>query len=260
MTTVTLQITKSKYKILDEYLKTYEVDTKKYLQELLDKNLHFLDLEDNYKYCLISKSIYYNNRKISFTKKENQLLKILLFNRNEIVETNDLEDKLWGNIENSLASLRNTVLNIRKKTSESIIKSISGRGYRIDVKNFALIDNNKIDLNINDEYSRNAVKLCSFENYEIDLMNEEIRDTKLNLIIKFTRLERKVLFLLINNHSQYLSLRSITLKFHDSKNSNEQSIRNIISTIRKKTKSSIIENKSSIGYKISNELQIKKYF
>jgi DNA-binding response OmpR family regulator len=80
------------------------------------------------------REVLYEGKKITFTKMEYDLLKLLAENPKQTFSRENLLDKVWG-YENypTTRTVDNHVLQIRQKTSEDIIETVRGLGYRLAI-------------------------------------------------------------------------------------------------------------------------------
>ena len=78
------------------------------------------------------KELFYDGKKLAFTKMEYELLKLLAENPKQTFSREKLLDKVWG-YENfpTTRTVDTHVLQIRQKTSDDIIETIRGLGYRL---------------------------------------------------------------------------------------------------------------------------------
>lgn len=78
------------------------------------------------------KEILYDGKKITFTKMEYELLRLLAENPRQTFSREKLLDKVWG-YENfpTTRTVDTHVLQIRQKTSDDVIETIRGLGYRL---------------------------------------------------------------------------------------------------------------------------------
>lgn len=78
------------------------------------------------------KEILYDGKKITFTKMEFELVKLLAENPRQTFSRENLLDKVWG-YENfpTTRTVDTHVLQIRQKTADDIIETIRGLGYRL---------------------------------------------------------------------------------------------------------------------------------
>ena len=81
-----------------------------------------------------SLSLYKNNTLIELTKREKEFFHLMIKNKNNLVLTQTLKDKLWEkNISDEV--LRTFIKRVRLKTSKELIENISAQGYLISVLN-----------------------------------------------------------------------------------------------------------------------------
>jgi DNA-binding response OmpR family regulator len=75
---------------------------------------------------------FHKNKMIDLTRNERILFELLLNNKNEIINPNEISKYVWGNeTEINDASIRNLVKRLRKKLPVDIIQSIYGSGYTL---------------------------------------------------------------------------------------------------------------------------------
>ncbi len=84
----------------------------------------------------IEKEVLYQNKRISLTKMEYELLKLLAQNPRQTFSRENLLDKVWG-YENfpTTRTVDTHVLQIRQKTSDNLIETVRGLGYRFNIVN-----------------------------------------------------------------------------------------------------------------------------
>jgi len=74
-----------------------------------------------------------NGKKIEFTTKEFEILKLLLENPNKVFSREHLLDEIWGYDYYGDPKIVNThIKNIRKKLKADVIKTVRGAGYKIE--------------------------------------------------------------------------------------------------------------------------------
>lgn len=122
--------------------------TKPYSQETLKSTLllastkidlnnrAMVNLSQNYKFDLNKNELYYKNKFVKLSKKEKQMLKILVEANNEIVSTQDMEKELYAmssddDKKNINGALRGLMHRFRSKLEENILESIHSSGFRI---------------------------------------------------------------------------------------------------------------------------------
>lgn len=81
-----------------------------------------------------NREIIFEEKRISLTKMEYELLKILMENPKQTFSRENLLDKVWG-YDNfpTTRTVDTHVLQIRQKTSDDIIETIRGLGYRLGI-------------------------------------------------------------------------------------------------------------------------------
>ena len=80
----------------------------------------------------MEKEILYDGKKVTFTKMEYELVRLLAENPRQTFSRENLLDKVWG-YENfpTTRTVDTHVLQIRQKTADDIIETIRGLGYRL---------------------------------------------------------------------------------------------------------------------------------
>ncbi len=82
-----------------------------------------------------SKLYDFSNQEIDLTKKENLLLYYLIGNTNAFKTYDEIIENCWYQKKNvSIATVKNLIKRIRKKTSYSFIKTHYGEGYSLPTK------------------------------------------------------------------------------------------------------------------------------
>jgi DNA-binding response OmpR family regulator len=84
----------------------------------------------------IEKEVLYQNKRIALTKMEYELLKLLAQNPRQTFSRENLLDKVWG-YDNfpTTRTVDTHVLQIRQKTSDNLIETVRGLGYRFNIVN-----------------------------------------------------------------------------------------------------------------------------
>ena len=84
----------------------------------------------------VEKEVLYQNKRIGLTKMEYELLKLLAQNPRQTFSRENLLDKVWG-YENfpTTRTVDTHVLQIRQKTSDHLIETVRGLGYRFCIVN-----------------------------------------------------------------------------------------------------------------------------
>lgn len=81
-----------------------------------------------------NKDVLFDGQRITLTKMEYELMKILAENPQQTFSRENLLDKVWG-YDNypTTRTVDNHVLQIRQKTSDEVIETIRGLGYRLGI-------------------------------------------------------------------------------------------------------------------------------
>lgn len=92
-----------------------------------------ISLADGFIYSYKTKTVNKDNEEIALTAQEITLIELLILNKGKIVEYEDIFDhfKQRGNKQLKIDTLRTVTKNIRKKTSSSLIATLSNIGYKI---------------------------------------------------------------------------------------------------------------------------------
>ena len=78
--------------------------------------------------------LVWDNKVISLTRKERELLKLLFSNVNKVFSTEDIIYELWYDYDTlKLSSLKTLIKTLRKKIPEGMIRNVFGVGYTIDI-------------------------------------------------------------------------------------------------------------------------------
>ena len=104
--------------------------------EIIAKDLTTYKLAEGFTYNLNDmKVLSPKGNLLVLTKKEELIINLLLSKPNETIEIDKFFEIIWkGKSSNSiLCSLRNLIKSIREKTTYSLIKNISGKGYMIEI-------------------------------------------------------------------------------------------------------------------------------
>ena len=95
-----------------------------------DKSI--FNLNEEFTFDILNKTLFLKNEQITLTKKELQFLELLIKNNKRAVKYCEFNNYVWhGDMTED--SMRSIVKDIRKKTFKNIIRNISGIGYQINV-------------------------------------------------------------------------------------------------------------------------------
>lgn len=95
----------------------------------LQKELLWLD--NGFSYHRINHTLLHHQTPIKLTKKERQILQLLVKNQGNLVSYAEFQGQIWGNATMTLDALRMHINSIRKKSFQGIIKNLSGIGYQL---------------------------------------------------------------------------------------------------------------------------------
>lgn len=95
------------------------------------KNHIFLDHE--FCYNTDTHTLYYHNQPIHLTKKESDLLEILISNKNHIVDRYTIENLIWPDKETNTNTMNTLLKRLREKLKHKFIETIPGQGYRLNI-------------------------------------------------------------------------------------------------------------------------------
>lgn len=88
-------------------------------------------LDREFSYNMGKHTLYCCSEIIALTKKENELLELLLKNRNSVVEFYTIENIIWPDKETNINTIRTLVKRLRQKLKHKFIQTVSSRGYRL---------------------------------------------------------------------------------------------------------------------------------
>lgn len=98
----------------------------------LKKNNSIYKIGEEFKYDIFNQALFFNNNKISLTKKELLTLDLLVANSSRAVKYEEFNSYVWDNFMSEDA-LRSTIKELRKKIFKKSIVNISGIGYQIGI-------------------------------------------------------------------------------------------------------------------------------
>lgn len=112
-----------------EKTKMSEESLNKVLYEKRDKDRAVVCFCDDYYLDLEDSSFYFLNKKLTLTKKESIILKLLVAKGSEMVSFKEAIEYVWRDKEASENSIRTLIWRLRTKLPTGIIKNASGIGY-----------------------------------------------------------------------------------------------------------------------------------
>ena len=95
------------------------------------KNQATVSISPVYRFVLIEKQLFCNDRMVDLNTKQKLLIELLIKNINNVVSFETLEFNIWQNEEVSRSSLRTLVYSIRKLLPDFPLKTYSKKGYYI---------------------------------------------------------------------------------------------------------------------------------
>lgn len=93
-----------------------------------------INLKESFYWNIESKKLFHHDKECALTKKEIELLDVLLSNTNKVFSLADIVYVLWYDSYNSKeSSLKTLIKGLRRKLPDGTIKNIFGIGYKIDL-------------------------------------------------------------------------------------------------------------------------------
>jgi len=99
-----------------------------------DKDIGLIPLYDEFYYNFSTKELYNNGRIVPLGIKEQELLVLLINNRDKTVTKEEIEKKLWPIDPVSSYAIKKLILRLRNKIHQNIIISVRGIGYRLETR------------------------------------------------------------------------------------------------------------------------------
>ncbi len=133
------------FRVLGYFIKPINVDN---MMEILKKaklevikekkdtqNQKLIKINKNYEYSRKENLLYFNSSLVKLSKKETQLLKILIKNIGKIVTIKECKLALWNDEDKSDTTFRTVMKRLKDKIAPNdFILSLKGRGYTISKK------------------------------------------------------------------------------------------------------------------------------
>ena len=91
-------------------------------------------LDNEFSYDAKNHILYCYDEVTPLTKKENELLKLFIENRNSLVDFYTIENTIWSEKEVNINTVRTLVKRLRQKLKHKFIESVSARGYRLNIE------------------------------------------------------------------------------------------------------------------------------
>ncbi len=116
-----------------EILKKAKIEVLKEKKNSTEEKL--LRINKNYRYSLTQKLLYFDSTLVKLSKKETQLLDILLRNIGKIVTIKECKLALWNDENKSDTTFRTVMKRLKDKiSSNDFILSLKGQGYTVEKK------------------------------------------------------------------------------------------------------------------------------
>ena len=98
---------------------------------LYEEHKHHLILDDEFSYDPSNHTLYCCHEIIHLTKKESDLLALLIESKNNLVDLYTIENTIWGDKISNTNTIRTLVKRLRQKLKHKFIKTVSARGYML---------------------------------------------------------------------------------------------------------------------------------
>lgn len=96
-----------------------------------EKNEQHIILDDEFTYDPSTATLYCCYEMIHLTKKESDLLALLIQHQNNIVDFYTIENVLWPQRETSTNTIRTLIKRVREKLKHKFIETVPSRGYKL---------------------------------------------------------------------------------------------------------------------------------
>jgi len=97
------------------------------------REMGLVELGENFFYNVATRELYHNGTLITLGTKEQELLSLLLSNRQKTVTKEEIIRELWPLDPVCDSAIKNLILRIRKKVGTDLIVSVRGIGYRLNI-------------------------------------------------------------------------------------------------------------------------------
>lgn len=91
-----------------------------------------IKLDENHTYDLINKQIFIDNEAAILSKKQNEILYILIKNRGKVISFSTISDYIYEDDMKDFHTISSHIRDIRKKMKSNLIKNVRGIGYIIN--------------------------------------------------------------------------------------------------------------------------------
>lgn len=100
-----------------------------------EDNLTQIDLKNGFKFNSFSKELSKYGKNVALTKKEQNLLNLLIKHNGELVNFKQIENFVWQNNSCTTEDIRSFVYKLRKKLYPDLIQNCQGLGYKLNLSN-----------------------------------------------------------------------------------------------------------------------------
>ena len=94
-----------------------------------------IDLKNGFKFNSFSKELSKYGKNVALTKKEQNLLNLLIKHNGELVNFKQIENFVWQNNSCTTEDIRSFVYKLRKKLYPDLIQNCQGLGYKLNLSN-----------------------------------------------------------------------------------------------------------------------------
>jgi len=94
-------------------------------------------IDDEYYFDIVEGKLYKDEKEITLSAKERELIMYLVRNKNAYASIEMLREEVWEGKAIHHADIRMHVRKVRQKTTPTFIESFRGLGYKINVKSDA---------------------------------------------------------------------------------------------------------------------------
>lgn len=107
----------------------------KYIKKIfLIQSSNIITIDENIKFDLLNMCIIKNDLRVKLPKKESEIIKYFLLNKNRIITIDELIINIWDySKEPSIATIRTYIKNIRKNLNHDYLETVKGLGYMLKI-------------------------------------------------------------------------------------------------------------------------------
>ncbi len=97
---------------------------------------HSIILDHEFSYDPSNHTLYCCREIINLTKKENELLELLIKNKNNLLDFYAIENAIWPDRNTNTNTIRTLVKRLRQKLNHKFIETVSSRGYKLVISSY----------------------------------------------------------------------------------------------------------------------------